>query len=117
MSTSVQSPTAKANPAQDSYMVQRALQLRTPNTSSNTTPITPVGPQSTPDDRVQRVRKQEATDDSQKKAQAQTQAIQQPVQVADQALASTVITGEYDAKALFRPPAPRIGGYIATRVF
>jgi len=78
--------------------------------SSTTPSYSPVQPES-----VEVPRTNNKVAESEKASDIKTQQTKRPIQVADQRVASNVLTGEYSADATTRPTSPSVGGYVATR--
>jgi hypothetical protein len=79
--------------------------------SANTT--RPVAARDEQDSRAEKVRTDQRIEESQRSQESRQRVEQQRLQIADERVASTVITGEYDASRSQRQGAPRVGGSVS----
>lgn len=84
-----------------------AREVQSPNTTR------PVAARDDQDTRVNKLRTDQRIEETQRSEEVRQRAEQQKIQVADQRVASTVITGEYDANRTQRVGAPRVGGSVS----
>lgn len=84
-----------------------AREVQSPNSTR------PVAARDEQDSRVDKVRTEQRIEETQRAEEARQRVEQQKVQVADERVASTVITGEYDANRTQRVGSPRVGGSVS----